>query len=103
MCSNGKTKSYNFLSEPNACLLCSICLELTSQPKQCEDCGKLFCSECIEKNGRKPCPNCRTDNPKYFRDARSKLIAKLFVHCITNVLSFRQERDQFITSEMCQL
>ena len=101
MCSNGKTKSYNFISEPDACLLCSICLELASQPKQCEDCGKLFCSECIEKNGRKPCPNCRTDDPKYFRDARSKLISKLFVNSITNVPSFRQERDQCIASEMC--
>ena len=43
--------TYNFISEPDATLLCSICLELASQPKQCEDCGKLFCSECIEKNG----------------------------------------------------
>ena len=70
MCS--KTKSYNFISEPDNCLLCAICLELASLPKQCEDCGKLFCSECIEKNGRKPCPNCGTDNPKYFKDSRSK-------------------------------
>ena len=101
MCS--KTKSYNFISEPDDCLLCAICLELASQPKQCEDCGNLFCSECIEKNGRKPCPNCRTDGPRYFKDARSKLIlSNLFVHSITNVRS-RQEGDQCITSEMCQL
>ena len=73
MCSNGKTYSYNFISEPENCLLCSICLDLASQPKQCEDYGK-FCSECIEKNGRRPCPNCRTNKPRYFRDARSKQI-----------------------------
>ena len=30
----------NFISVPDASLLCSICLELASQPKQCEDCGK---------------------------------------------------------------
>ena len=73
MCSDG-IKSYNFLSRPDDGLLCSICLELASQPKQCEDCGKLFCSVCIEKNGRKPCPNCRIDNPKYFRDTKSRLL-----------------------------
>ena len=66
--------AYNFISEPNPNLKCTICLELASQPKQCEDCGKLFCSECIEKNGRKPCPNCRTDNPRYFNDVKSKLL-----------------------------
>ena len=68
------SSSYNFISEPDDGLLCSICLDLASQPKQCEDCGKLFCSECIEKNGRKPCPNCSVDNPKYFKDAKSKLL-----------------------------
>ena len=99
-----KFKTYNFISEPDGCLLCSICLDLASQPKQCEDCGKLFCSECIEKNGREPCPNCRTHDPRYFKDARSKLVlSNLFEENVTNVYSFRQERDQCITSEMCQL
>jgi len=28
---------YKFISEPDASLRCSICLELASQPKQCED------------------------------------------------------------------
>ena len=64
--------NYNFVTKPDANLICSICLELPGNPKQCEDCGKLFCSECIEKNGRKPCPNCRTVNPKYFKDVKSK-------------------------------
>ena len=66
------SKDCLFVSKPDASLLCSICLDLASQPKQCEDCGKLFCSECIEKNGRKPCPTCRTDNPRYFKDVRSE-------------------------------
>ena len=65
--------AYNFITEPDPNLKCVICLELASQPKQCEDCGKLFCSDCIEKNGRKPCPNCRTVNPKYFKDVRGKM------------------------------
>ena len=66
------SKKLSFLSGPDDSLLCSICLEIATQPKQCEDCGKLFCSECIEKNRRKPCPNCKTANPEYFRDVRSK-------------------------------
>ena len=70
MASNFNT--YCFISEPDASLICSICMELASQPKQCEDCGNLFCRECIEKNGRNPCPTCRTVNPKYFKDVRSK-------------------------------
>ena len=66
-------RSYNFNHKPDANLFCAICLELACQPKQCEDCGKLFCSECIMKNGRKPCPHCRTGNPRYFKDVKSKL------------------------------
>ena len=88
-----KFKAYNFISEPDDCLLCSICLELASQPKQCEDCGKLFCSECIKKNGRKPCPNCRTNKPKYFKDVKSKQIFQSLL-CIalpTYFLSGRRE------------
>ena len=89
-----KFQVYNFISEPDASLLCSICLELACHPKQCEDCGKLFCSECIEKNGRKLCPNCKTDNPKYFKDARSKLIFKVigvYVALPMHLLSGRRE------------
>ena len=63
---------YNFICQLDDNLKCSICLELASHPKQCEDCGKLFCSECIEKHGRKPCPMCRAKNPRYFQDVKSK-------------------------------
>ena len=66
-------KSCNFISKPDANLACAICLNIASQPKQCEDCGKLFCTKCIEKNRRNPCPNCRTKKPRYFKDAKSKL------------------------------
>ena len=68
-----KLQTYKFISEPDPNLKCTICLELASQPKQCEDCGKLFCAKCIKKyGGKKPCPNCRTDNPRYFKDVRGK-------------------------------
>ncbi len=66
--------TYDFITPPDNNLVCSICLEVAKDPKQHEDCGKLFCSECIEKNGRKPCPNCRAENPKYFKDKRGELI-----------------------------
>ena len=65
-------KSYSFIGKPDANFFCAICLDLACQPKQCENCGKLFCTKCINKNGRKPCPNCRIDDPKYFRDTKSK-------------------------------
>ncbi len=64
----------NIINQPNPNLLCFTCSKLASQPKQCEDCGKLFCSECIEKNGiNNPCASCKQQNPKYFKDVRSKL------------------------------
>ena len=62
---------YKFVSEPDDSLKCSICLEVAVDPKQEEECGKLFCSECIRKNGNKPCPTCRTVSPKYFSDKKS--------------------------------
>ena len=64
---------YHFVSLPDDSLKCSICLEVAVAPKQEEECGKLFCSECIEKNGSKPCPTCRTVSPKYFKDKKSKI------------------------------
>ncbi len=68
---------YKLLSEPNDALKCLICLKTAKEPKQHEDCGKLFCENCIElneKNGNRSCPHCRKDNPKYFKDSKSKEI-----------------------------
>ncbi len=68
---------YKFIDEPQDILKCSICLEVAKgQPMQhgaSGGCGKLFCKECIEKNGSKPCPMCGRKDPKYFEDVRSKL------------------------------
>jgi len=63
---------YFFLTQPDDSLKCAICLEIADLPKQHEDCGRLFCSKCIERHGTKPCPVCRAKNPKYFLDKRGK-------------------------------
>ena len=36
-------------------LLCGICLEILREPKECDNCRKLFCTYCIEK-WEKNCP-----------------------------------------------
>ena len=64
---------YQFITEPDESLKCSICLEVAVDPKQEEGCGKLFCRECIRKNGSQPCPNCRTGHPNYYNDKKSKV------------------------------
>ena len=68
-----KCFQYKFLSEPRDSLRCCICLEVASEPRQEEICGKLFCRECIEKNGGGPCPTCRAVQPKFFNDKRSEI------------------------------
>ncbi len=67
-------ESYKFLTEPDDVLKCLICHEVARDPKQQEDCGKLFCEKCIEKYGKKkPCPHCRIEQPLYFKDNKSEL------------------------------
>ena len=64
---------YSFVSEPDDALKCLICHEVARDPLQHEDCGKLFCKECLEEYGRdKPCPNCRTSS-QYYKDNKSEL------------------------------
>ena len=63
---------YNFIDELSDKLKCLICLDVAKDPKQHETCGKIFCSECIEKNKDKPCPSCRTKSPNYFTDTRGE-------------------------------
>ena len=67
-----RNNEYEFITQPDDNLKCVICLELAREAMQHVDCGKLFCRECIEKNGNKPCPNCRAENPQYFKDMRSE-------------------------------
>ena len=64
---------YMFTSEPDDALKCLICLSVAKDPWQHGKCGRLFCKNCIDKNGKsKPCPNCRMEQPQYFEDTRSK-------------------------------
>ncbi len=67
-------QDYKFVTEPTERMKCLICFELARDPKQHEVCGKIFCSACIDLNGSKPCPNCRTPNPRYFTDRRGKCL-----------------------------
>ena len=82
MASRSRLSSYIFNTQPDDSLKCCICFDLASCPLQHEVCGKLFCSECIEKNGKKPCPMCREENPKYFKDKRGEHFFS--VSCIAN-------------------
>ena len=72
-----KMATINYADPPED-LKCLICLEVARDPMQHEACGKLFCKECIERNGMEnPCPNCRISEPKFFMDNRSKHAGKL--------------------------
>ena len=63
---------FKFLTEPDADLLCVICLGVAREPLQHEECGKLFCRECLERHGRrKPCPHCQSER-RFFKDNKSK-------------------------------
>ena len=70
---------YNFIGEPSDKLKCLICLDVAKDPKQHETCGKIFCSECIEKNKDKRCPSCRAKSPNYFTDTRGKNNNHLYI------------------------
>ena len=69
------SREYKFVRELADVLKCGICLGVARDPHQHEECGKLFCKECIDKFGRdKCCPHCRTRGSQYFRDNKSKYI-----------------------------
>ncbi len=68
----GRFMMYNFITEPEEDLKCSICLKVATDPWQHEECGKLFCRKCIDQYGMdKPCPSCNK-KPQYFEYKRSK-------------------------------
>jgi hypothetical protein len=64
---------YLYTTEPDDDLQCSICLDVAKDPVQHEECGKLFCKECIDRRGKdNPCPNCNTRKSKFYQDKISK-------------------------------
>ena len=63
-----------YVEEPPNALKCVICLDVATDPVQ-HECGKLFCSECLDRFGRsKPCPHCCRTNPQYFTDHKSETL-----------------------------
>ena len=74
---------YSFVNEPDDALKCLICFDIANDPMQHEECGKLFCKECIERLGkRKPCPNCKTRGSQYYRDNKSKSLTVCSALCV---------------------
>ena len=66
---------YCFVIEPDAELKCAICLCVAKDPLQHQECGKLFCKECIEKHGEdEPCPHCKMQSSQYHQDHNSEYI-----------------------------
>ncbi len=73
-------QTYRFINEPSDALRCQICLEVAREPVQHENCGKLFCQECIEKHGKKrSCPSCQNGS-RYFLDRKSRLTTNCSGH-----------------------
>jgi late competence protein required for DNA uptake (superfamily II DNA/RNA helicase) len=63
---------YNFVQEPEDDLKCIICSNVAEDPMQHVKCGKLFCKECLENEGRdQPCPSCKMD-AEFYPDTRSE-------------------------------
>ena len=82
-----KPVEYKFVSEPDDALKCLICLDVARDPLQHEECGKLFCKECLEKYGKdKPCANCKRANSHFYKDNRSeKQLAKVVFVSIVSI------------------
>lgn len=86
---------YNYISEPDPGLQCPICLDVAKDPLQHEECGKLFCKECMEKHGNdKPCPHCKTEGSMFYQDKKSKqlhtvLCNKQTIDCTTCILGLK--------------
>ena len=65
---------YQLISELDDEVKCLICLEVAREPFQHEECGKLFCKECLETYGKKkPCPHCKTGS-QYYKDNKSECL-----------------------------
>ena len=64
---------YKLVTPASDCLLCPVCLDVSSDPWQHDKCGKVFCRKCLEQYGKdQPCPHCREKQPQYFEDTKSE-------------------------------
>ena len=92
---SGGGYDYSFLSEPDDALKCHICLSVARDPRQHEECGKLFCSECIEKYGiDEPCPNCKKTGAQFYKDHRGRQVKGLKLVCHCYALTGKRDIDQ---------
>ncbi len=62
-----------FVQPPPDDLICLICTFVAKDPQQLTCCGKIFCTDCLDKLGAaQSCPHCREDVWESFEDKRSK-------------------------------
>jgi len=79
----------NLIVNPNQTtpsLQCPICLDLVIEPYECEECGKIFCKDCITNwlnNSRtKECPNKhRFKQKQKLDDWVTESLKKIFIKC----------------------
>lgn len=78
-------------------LICSICLEVARDPKNCKTCQNLFCKFCISKQiqANKCCPNRCNYIEEDLNLSFKKLLYKIQLKC----LFFSQGCDQLIDYE----
>ena len=83
-------KQYQFITVPPEELTCTICLEVAIEPHQHEECGNLFCGDCLirycgNKESDKPCPSCRIEG-KFYVDKRGIYIDVMVANSNLNPL-----------------
>lgn len=80
-------EKYAFVKEIPAEFICLICSKLLRNPHVTECCGQHYCRYCLEKwlqkNVKKPCPFCRTENCNHMCYLPMKRdIDELEVYCV---------------------
>ena len=82
----------NLIVNPNETtpsLQCPICLDLVIEPFECEECGKIFCKECItswlNNSPQKECPNKHKYKKNLILDDWiSNTLKKIYIKCPYN-------------------
>ena len=58
-------------------LLCIICRDVATNPRQCNNCDTLFCQECLESMPLKMCPNKCLAEDIVFKIRQPRIIKNL--------------------------
>lgn len=65
--------AFEFVGNPADDLKCLICSKVATEPDRHESCGKIFCRDCLVRNGKdEPCPSCKQEKPVFSLDKESK-------------------------------